>query len=159
MAEQDAQRSAAEMRFAIQRVYVKDLSFESPAAPSVFEQQWKPRMHLDINTRAEHLRDELHEVVLSMTLRASDDEDRTAFIIEVQQAGIFTIGGVEGGQLQQVLATACPGILFPYARECVDMLAIKGSFPPIMLAPVNFDALYQQTMAQQQAAAQEQPKH
>ncbi len=152
-------RETGQLTFAVQRIYAKDVSFESPQSPAVFDKQWQPRMHLDINTRAQPLRDDLHEVVLSLTLRAADDDDRTAFIIEVQQAGIFSIAGASGGELQQVLATACPSILFPYAREAIDNLAVKGNFPPLMLAPVNFDALYRQTLAGQQAEADEQPKH
>lgn len=148
-----------QLTFAVQRIYLKDASFESPQSPAVFEKQWQPRMHLDINTRSQALRETLHEVVLSLTLRAADDEDRTAFIIEVQQAGIFSIEGASGSALQQVLATACPSILLPYAREAIDNLAVKGSFPPVMLAPVNFDALYRQTLAAQQAEAGDQPRH
>ena len=89
-------------------------------------------------------------MTLTITVTAKQD-DKNAFLVEIQQAGIFFVAGIEGEQLRQILATVAPNILFPYAREAVDNMVIKGGFPPLMLAPVNFDALYQQAMAQQQA--------
>ncbi|RLQ23577.1 protein-export chaperone SecB [Seongchinamella sediminis] len=147
-----------QQQFAMQRIYTKDISFESPATPGVFRKQWQPAINVDLNTKSDKIDDSGNfEVVLSVTITAKVD-DETAFLVEVQQAGIFLISGIEGDDLRRVLGTAAPNILFPYARETIDNLCVKGGFPPIMLAPVNFDALYQQALAQsaaQQAQAGE----
>ena len=140
-------------QFALQRIYVKDLSFETPQGIDVFRQAWKPRINLDINTRQNRVDEQNYEVVLTLSVTAAQD-DKTAFIAEVQQAGIFSVLGIPELQLRQVLATVCPGILFPYAREAIDSLVTRGSFPPLMLAPVNFDALYLQALKQAQEKAQ-----
>ena len=141
-----------QQQFAMQRIYTKDISFESPATPDVFRKQWQPAVNVDLNTKSDKVDDNGNfEVVLSVTITAKIEEE-TAFLVEVQQAGIFMIAGIEGEDLRRVLGTAAPNILFPYARETIDTLCVKGGFPPVMLAPVNFDALYQQAMAQ--AAAQ-----
>ena len=145
-----------EQQFSIQRLFIKDISFETPAGSEMFKQQWKPEVHLDVNTRNEKLEDDIFEVVLTLTITAKQD-DKTAFLVEVQQAGIFLAKGIVDDQLRQVLGTVAPNILFPYAREMVDSLVTKGSFPALMLAPINFDALYQQAIQQQQAKAE--PKH
>jgi len=142
MAEQTQQQ------FSLQRIYVKDVSFETPQGPDVFRQQWKPRVNLEINTRQNRIDDNNFEVVLTLSVTATQD-DKTAFLAEVQQAGIFFVAGMSEAQLRQALGTVCPNILFPYAREAIDNLVTRGSFPPLMLAPVNFDALYQQAVKQQ----------
>ena len=140
-----------QQQFAMQRIYVKDASFESPATPDIFRQNWNPNINVDLNTKSQVADDTgNHEVTLTITVTAKQD-DKNAFLVEIQQAGIFFVAGIEGEQLRQILATVAPSILFPYAREAVDNMVIKGGFPPLMLAPVNFDALYQQAMAQQQA--------
>lgn len=141
-----------QQQFAMQRIYTKDISFESPSTPDVFKKQWQPQVSVDLNTKSEKMDEQGNfEVVLSITITAKVEEE-TAFLVEVQQAGIFLITGFEGEDLRRVLGTAAPNILFPYARESIDNLCVKGGFPPVMLAPVNFDALYQQALAQ--AAAQ-----
>ena len=134
--------------FALQRLYLKDASFESPNSPGTFQGKWTPRITFDIKSRSTKLQDDVYEVVLVLTIEAKQDEN-TAFLVEVQQGGIFVCRGFDNQQLEQVLSTVCPNIMFPYAREAVDALVIKGSFPPLMLAPVNFDALYQQRKQQQ----------
>ena len=134
------------MEFGVQRVYVKDISFESPRAPDIFKDQWGPQINMEIRTNQKELEKGLYEVGLEISLQAKKDE-KPVFVVEIEQAGIFVIKGVEGEELQRVLATFCPNFLFPYAREVVDSLAVKGSFPPIMLAPINFDALYEQEKA------------
>lgn len=140
-----------QQQFAMQRIYTKDISFESPATPGVFKKQWQPAINVDLNTKSDKIDDSGNfEVVLSVTITAKVD-DETAFLVEVQQGGIFLISGIEGEDLRRVLGTAAPNILFPYARETIDNLCVKGGFPPIMLAPVNFDALYQQALAQSAA--------
>jgi len=151
MSDENAQQPG--QQFALQRIYVKDLSFETPAGVEAFRQAWKPRVNLDMNTRQTRVDEQNFEVVLTLSVTATQD-DKTAFIAEVQQAGIFTVAGVPEPQMRQVLATVCPNILFPYAREAIDSLVIRGSFPPIMLAPVNFDALYVQALKQAQEKAQ-----
>ncbi|MFT7374044.1 MAG: preprotein translocase subunit SecB [Oleiphilaceae bacterium] len=141
--------------FALQRIYVKDLSFESPNSPQVFQKQWKPEVKMDLSTKHKLVAENLYEVVISVTLTVSV-EDMTAYIVEVQQAGIFAVQGIEGAQLAQALNAFCPNLLFPYLRETIDTTVIKGSFPAIMLAPVNFDAIFSQAMIQKQKEAAEQ---
>ena len=143
-----------EVRVQVERVYLKDLSFESPRAPQVFASEWKPNVNLDINTTANRLSQTHFEVVLTATLSArsqQDGEDYTGLIIEIQQAGVFLIEGADGPALERILAVACPDILFPYVREAVDNVAAKGTFPPFMLAPVDFASLYQQAVRKRDA--------
>lgn len=136
-----------EQQFATRRIYVKDLSFESPQSPAGFTQEWKPTMNVDLNTKSNRIDDNNVEVVLTIAVTAKQQEE-TAFLIEVQQAGIFFIKGIEGAELSKVLGSVCPALLFPYARETIDSVAVKGSFPALMMAPVNFDALYEQAISQ-----------
>ena len=138
----------------IERVYVRDVSFESPKSPGVFSRTWKPKVHMDINTSSTALSGQRHEVVLTLTIEARLD-DEVVMIVELQQAGIFRIENADRALEQHVLATACPTALFPYARETVDSLVTRGTFPPLLLAPINFDALYLE--AKRQVAQQERP--
>ena len=154
-AQTEEQQSQA--NFALQRIYVKDISFESPNSPMVFQKQWKPEVKMDLNTKNAQLGENHYEVVVSVTLTVST-EGMTAYIVEVQQAGIFTVEGLEGIQLAQAVNAFCPNLLFPYLRETIDTVVVKGSFPAMMIAPVNFDAIFAQTVLQKQkeaAAAQE----
>lgn len=146
--------------FALQRIYLKDFSFESPRAPQVFQSQWKPQVHMDLNTGNAKVGDDLYEVVLTITLTAKQD-DEVALLVEIKQAGIFAIQGLEGPRLAHALGAFCPNILFPYARETIDSMVTKGSLPPFMLAPVNFDAIFAEAMQrkQQEAAGQEEATH
>ncbi len=134
--------------FALQRVYLKDLSFESPLGAEAFRRQWKPKVNQDLSTRTNKLDEENFEVVLQLTITVQDEEE-TLYLVEVQQAGIFQIRGMEGQQLTSVLNTHCPQIIFPYARETIDSVITKGTFPALMLPPINFDAVYQQALQQQ----------
>ncbi|SEQ84703.1 protein translocase subunit secB [Amphritea atlantica] len=146
-------------QFAIQRVYLKDSSFEAPNSPKVFTKQWQPEINLDMNTATTTLDNGVFEVVLTLTVTAKNDSD-TAFLVEVQQAGIFTVTGLGEAELHHTLGAFCPSILFPYAREAIDNMVNKGSFPALMLSPVNFDALYAQQMQQKaQAETEEAPQH
>ena len=146
--EQAASTEQPQQQFAMQRIYTKDLSFESPATPDIFRKQWQPAVNVDLNTKSNKVDDsDNYEVVLTVTITAKMDEE-TAFLVEVQQAGVFLISGFEGENLRRLLGTAAPNILFPYARENIDSLCVKGGFPALMLAPVNFEALYQQAVAQ-----------
>ena len=153
------QRAAAtaeqQVQLRIEKVYLKDASFESPRAPEVFTRQWQPNLSVDINTRANALADDRHEVVLSVTVRANVEDDGLGFLVEVQQGGIFHIKNADPAQLSQILGIACPNTLFPYARESLDSLVVKGGFPPIQLAQVNFEALFVQALQQQQEQQQQ----
>ncbi|MDP5340233.1 MAG: protein-export chaperone SecB [Litorivicinaceae bacterium] len=126
--------------FSIARIYTKDLSLESPKSPKIFESNWQPKLGLDVDVKHSVLNEGLFEVVLKLAVTVTT-EDQTAFLIEVQQAGIFAIAGFDDATRDQILGAMCPNILFPYARETIDMLAVKASFPAPMLAPINFDAM------------------
>lgn len=137
-----------EMVFQIQRIYTKDVSFEAPGAPAIFQKEWQPEIKLDMDTSSSQLADNIYEVILRVTATALV-ADETAFLCETKQAGIFTISGIEGNQLAHCLGAYCPNILFPYAREVVANLVGKGTFPHLHLGPVNFDALFMNYMQQQ----------
>lgn len=156
MAEQaNQEQQNLETQFMIQRVYVKDLSFETPNTPAVFQQQWEPELTLDINTTSTQLEAGVFEVVLTVTATVNNQKE-VAFLVEVKQAGIFTIQGAPTEQLDHLLNSFCPSILFPYAREAITSQVIRGSFPQLVLAPINFDALYMQQLAEKQQSAQTQ---
>ena len=140
-----------EAQFVLQRIYVKDMSFESPKAPDSFLQQFKPRINLELNSSHRSIDEENFEVTLSVTVTANNEADEVIYLVEVQQAGVFMISGMEDEGRTQTLGSYCPSVLFPYARETIDNLVSKGSFPPLMLAPVNFDAVYAQAKAQAEA--------
>lgn len=135
-------------KFIIQRIYMKDLSFETPNSPEIFTVQWEPENNLDLNTSTKKLADDTYEVVLSITVTTKVD-DKTAFLIEVQQAGIFHIEGFSDNDLHGMLGSFCPNMLFPYAREAISNIVTRGGFPQLLLSPINFDALYQQHLEQQ----------
>ncbi|MGK0462478.1 MAG: preprotein translocase subunit SecB, partial [Candidatus Azotimanducaceae bacterium] len=139
-------------QFALQRIFVKDASFESPRAPEIFRAKWQPKVNMELNSSHNKIEEDLYEVVIQLTITARSENDEVVYLTEVQQAGIFLVKGLEPEALLQTLGAFCPSVLFPYAREAVDNLVIKGSFPPLMLAPVNFDAIYEQTRRQQQEA-------
>ncbi|HKM26233.1 MAG: protein-export chaperone SecB [Gammaproteobacteria bacterium] len=140
-------------QFSLQRIYVKDLSFEAPKSPEVFREEWNPNIELDLNTRQRALEGDFHEVVLTITVTVKTGEE-VAFIAEVQQAGIFLVQGLDDASQGHALGAFCPSILFPYARETLDSLVVRGSFPALMLAPVNFDALYAQELQRMQSGAE-----
>lgn len=141
------ENKAPQPQFGMKRVFLKDASLETPSAPEVFNKAWAPQVQLDVNTRNRALDEQHYEVVLTLTVTVKND-DATAFLIEVQQAAVFMIAGFEPAQMHHTLGAFCPNLLFPYAREAVDNLATKASFPALMLAQVNFDALYAQKMQQ-----------
>ncbi len=138
-------------QFSLQRIYVRDLSFEAPKSPEIFRQEWTPSVELDLNTRQKPLEGDFHEVVLTLSVTVKTAGE-TAFIAEVQQAGIFLISGLDAAAMSHTLGAFCPNLLFPYAREALDNLVTRGSFPALMLAPVNFDALYAQELGRMQTA-------
>ena len=137
-------------QFSLQRIFVKDLSFEAPKSPEIFREDWSPQVEMDLNTRQRSLEGDFHEVVLTITVTVKTG-DEVAFIVEVQQAGIFLIQGLDEASKGHALGAFCPGLLFPYARETIDSLVVRGSFPALMLAPVNFDALYAQELERMQS--------
>jgi len=149
MAEQEAKN--AEKRLAVIKIYVKDFSFESPQAPGIFNtQEWSPNTNLNLRSSHTPVSDSLHEVVLTITVDAKDKEnDKTIFLVEVQQAGLFEISGYDKPEMGMVIGSFCPGVLFPYARESIASTIQKGGFPEFLLQPINFDALYQQSIAKQ----------
>lgn len=136
--------------FSIEKLYVKDLSLEVPNAPRVFLEREAPQIEVQLQTGATGLGEDLYEAVLTVTVTAKQGEN-AFFLIEVAKAGIFQIKNVPQGDLEAILGVACPNILFPYAREVVSDAVSRAGFPPVILAPVNFESLYQQRAAEQQA--------
>lgn len=134
----------------LQRIYLKDLSFESPGAPDIFRREWQPQINLDLRSQTKVLDDETHEVTLVMNITAKVD-DKVVFIVELKQAGIFTIRGFNKDELHHILGVFCPRELYPYARETVTAVVNRGSFPQLLLSPVNFDALYADHLAKLKA--------
>jgi len=135
-------------QLALQAVYLKDCSFEAPQGPRVTG-EWNPQINLDINTTASVLEGDLHEVLLTVTISAKVG-DRTVFLVEVKQAGAFTMQNLAEEDLRRATAVIGPGVLFPYVRAVVSSLVTQGGFPQLLLPPVNFEAMY---LASQQAAA------
>ncbi|WP_373082850.1 protein-export chaperone SecB [Zhongshania sp.] len=145
------EETPVQAKFALQRIYTKDVSFESPASPVIFTKAWKPKIQVDLNTRSKAVADNTYEVILTVTITAKLEDDETAFLVEIHQAGLFVAEGIEGEQLRQLLGIACPNMLFPYLREAVDALVVKGGFPALALQPVNFEVLYRQAEEAQAA--------
>lgn len=140
-------------QFALQRVYIKDVSFEVPGAPKVFLQQWQPEVNIDLNTSVDRLEDGVHyDVTLALTVTARN-QGEVAFLVEIKQAGIFQIEHVPEQEMAPLLGSYCPNLLFPFAREAISDLVGKGSFPQLLLQPINFDAVYAETLRKQQAAS------
>ncbi|MBL4607297.1 MAG: protein-export chaperone SecB [Pseudomonadales bacterium] len=140
-------------KFALQRIYVKDLSFESPNAPQCFRDEWKPEIKMDLNTENSQTDEKTVEVTLHITITVKN-KDKVAFLVEVQQAGLFLAEGFLPQQLQSLLGSYCPNILFPYARETVSDVVNRGSYPQLLLAPVNFDALFAEALKRRSEEAQ-----
>ncbi|AAU38821.1 MULTISPECIES: protein-export chaperone SecB [Basfia] len=139
----------------IQRIYVKDISFEAPNLPHVFQQEWKPKLNFDLSTEAKQLGEDLYEVVLNISVETTlEDSGDLAFLCEVKQAGVFTISGLEDMQMAHCLTSQCPNMLFPYARELVSNLVNRGTFPALNLSPVNFDALFMEFLQRQEQESQ-----
>ena len=151
MTEETTAAQQEQVQFSIQRIYVRDISFETPQGAAAFQKQWKPKVSQDMNTKTNKIDDGLYEVSLRVTITMADGED-TIYLAEVEQAGLFNIKGFTDQQLPQVINASCPSILFPYLRETIDNIVTKGGFPALMLPPINFDALF--ASAVQKAAAQ-----
>lgn len=130
-------------QFELKHIYVKDISFESPRSPEIFQKEWEPKVSIDLSTQAQNLSEQAYEVSLMVTVTAKAD-DKEAYIAEAKQSGIFMVRNFSKDQLDHFLNVYCPNLLYPYIRETLSNLIIKGGFAPLYLAPVNFDALYQQ---------------
>jgi preprotein translocase subunit SecB len=159
MTEENNQAPAGDgPHFEIVRIYVKDVSFETPNSPEVFLQPFKPEVSLHLNTSAKKLEDDMFEVVLHITV-TSKQGDKTGFLVEVQQAGIFTVKGYGEAQRGAMLGAYCPNTLYPFVREVISDLVIKGGFPPLLLSPIDFNAVYAEKVNQTQTQTPEQAAH
>ncbi len=148
------EQQVPDKQIAIQKIYIKDFSFESPKSPHIFQSQdWSPKTDLNLRSAHTSVADNTHEVVLSITIDAKED-DKTVFLVELQQAGLFHIAGYTDDEFKAIIGSFCPNILFPYARESIAGMITKGGFPEFILQPINFDALYAQGLAQAEAGAQ-----
>jgi len=142
MAEQNNGAAGADQaQFSIQKIYVKDVSFEVPGAPQVFSEPGQPQLELNLNQKVGRVGEGLFEVVLGITLTCKL-EDKTIYLAEIQQAGLFGLAGFDDRTLDMMLGTYCPNVLFPYARQFLGDLVAQGGFPPFYLQPINFEALY-----------------
>ncbi len=151
----DADEQTQKTHFSIQKIFVKDVSFESPDTPKAFSfAKWEPKIELNLNNSHTSIDDNLYEAVLTITATVRHQE-KTAFLVEVQQAGIFAVAGFKENDKKYLLGSQCMNILFPFARETISDLTTRGGFPPLLLSPVNFDALYQQHMQKQATEAED----
>lgn len=142
--------AAVEKQFAIQKIYTKDISFETPNSPKVFIEKWEPSVEFNLATQVQQLDEALMEAAIKLTITVKSGE-LVAYLVEVSQAGIFVLSGFNDEEMSGMVGSFCPNILFPYAREVVSDLVAKGGFPQFILAPVNFDALFAQQVQQAQA--------
>ncbi len=142
--------STPEKQFAIQKLFVKDLSFESPNAPLIFTEKWEPTVDINLNSNAQKAPQDLFEVAITVTITVKNGE-KTAYLVEATQVGIFSAIGFPDAEMGPLLGSFCPSVLFPYLREAVSDMVTKGGFPPLLLSPVNFDALYAQHVQQNNA--------
>ncbi|MFQ5468893.1 MAG: protein-export chaperone SecB [Gammaproteobacteria bacterium] len=145
---------SGDKQFAIQKVYVKDLSFETPNTPEIFKKNWEPEVNMQMGNKFITIGEGVHEVTLIVTLTAKIGK-KTAYLVEVQQAGIFTIQGFEQSEFGNMVGNYCLNILFPFARETICDLVTRGGFPQQLLPPVNFDALYKEALSQKQQQEQQ----
>lgn len=154
MADEQSDAAEAKRRVHVHKLYLRDVSFESPAAPAIFaaDSGWNPQVDMQLDTETRQIGEHRHEVTLVVTVTASDG-DATAFLVEVRQAGLFEVDGFDDGELDHLLRAYCPGVLFPFAREAVADLVQKGGLPPLLLQPINFEAVYARHVARQQEGA------
>lgn len=153
MTDQNHNTEVEEQQFGIQKIYLKDVSFESPDAPKVFTREWQPEAEVQLNVVHTALDTGLWEVELQVTVTARSGE-RVFYLVEIKQAGVFSIQNIPDEHMGHLLGSYCPNLLFPFAREAVAELVSKGGFPQLLLAPINFDALYMQQLEQQKAASE-----
>ncbi len=158
MSELEPSSAQGQGQVRLERMYLKDASFESPNSPTIFLKDWKPDIELQINTRSERVEENRFEVIVTVTVTAKV-EDKTAFITEVQHAGLFYMEGLPDPVIHRAIGTFCPNTLFPYVRETVDSLAVRGGFPALHLVPINFDAAYEAARKQASSEAESHPTH
>jgi len=160
MAEENASSEKQAARFVIQKIYTKDISFETPNTPDIFREEWKPTLDLQLGNEYARIDEDNHEITLTVTVTAKVGE-KVAFLAEVKQAGVFSLTGYSDQEMGPLVGSYCPNTLFPFAREVISDIVIKGGFPQLVLAPVNFDALYmnQIEQAKQQAAEAQATTH
>ncbi|CAN4268106.1 MAG: hypothetical protein RLZZ434_147 [Pseudomonadota bacterium] len=162
MAKDDNKAAAEEQTqqagFSIEKIYLKDASLEIPNAPQIFTDRSQPQVGIELSNFAQQLEDNVFEVAIKVTV-TSKIEDKTVFLVEVTQAGIFQIRGVPEENLEMIVGITCPNILFPYARESVSDLVVRAGFQPVLLNPINFEALFAQQKQQQAEAAEAAAKH
>ena len=149
----ESEEKAPERQLAIQKIYIKDFSFESPRTPQVFSRSdWAPKTDLNLRSTHSSVSENTHEVVLAVTVEAKED-DQTMFLVELHQAGIFHMAGYGTEEMKALVGSFCPNILFPYAREAIASMISRGGFPEFVLQPINFDALYAQGVMEAEARA------
>ena len=153
MADKEAPQVPQDAQFQLQKIYVKDISFETPNTPGIFKTEWKPSVDLHLTNEAKKIDESLYDVVLSVTVTVKLGEE-VAYLVEINQAGVFMLNNLPAEMLDRMLGIACPNILFPYVREAVSDVILRGGFPQLLLAPVNFEALYEQ----QKGTAQQPPE-
>ena len=143
-------------QFNVQKLYLKNVSFESPGAPAVFQEQASPNLQINLNQKVAALDESTYEVVLSITLTCTVN-DKTAYLAEVDQAGVFGLVGFDANSLDMMLGTHCPNVLFPYARHALGELISQGGFPPFLLQPLNFEGIYAENLRRRMETAQAAP--
>lgn len=152
MAEENASTEEQQARFVIQKIYTKDISLETPNSPEIFREEWKPELDLQLGNEYKRIDDDNHEITLTVTVTAKVG-DKVAFLVEVKQAGVFSLTGYSDQEMGPLVGSYCPNTLFPFAREVISDVVLKGGFPQLVLAPVNFDALYMNQIEKNKAAA------
>ncbi len=151
-AENETENTAPDARIELMRLYVKDVSMQIPAGAKAFQLEWQPELNFEINTQAKALA-EPHHYEVALRLKCTNTcKDQVAFTVEIIQAGLFKIENLQGQPLQHAMATFCPNLLYPFVREAVGDMVVRAGFPQLNLAAVNFEALYQQTLAEQQGS-------
>ena len=155
----DEQKTDSGKRISIAKIYIKDFSFESPQSPQIFKAtEWSPKTNLNLRSSHTALETDHHEVVLTITVEAKE-ADKTIFLVELHQAGLFEIAGYDAAEFGTIIGSFCPNILFPYARESIAGIIQKGGFPEFVLQPINFDALYLQAQQQKSAVVESSETH
>ena len=144
--------TAPQAQLQIQKIYIKDASFEAPNAPQIFQEQGQPRIDLNLSQKVQNFAEGMFEVVLSLTVTCKM-EDKTVYLAEVQQAGVFGLNGFDASQRDAVLGAYCPHTLFPYARQAISDLVQNGGFPPFLLQPINFEQIYADQLKRRQEEA------
>lgn len=148
----DANQKTDQPQFNVERIYIKDVSFEAPQSPALFLEEWQPDVGLDVQVSNQAVEGGAHEVVLHLTLTVKKD-DQAVIVVDIKQAGIFTVLNFPAEQAKPIIGVHCPTILYPYAQQLCSQLVQQGGYPPLYLAPINFEAMYQQQQAEAGSAS------